>query len=178
MKIYIKHSLIGNKKNSNQWLKNLITQKMPKQYPAFLLSEAMVGLVIMAMIISLIVTILPTIRRVEPINEPRNISWQRLLENLEKVDDNPRWIDIKDGGHELVIRRFNKVTQAYKEYIIKQTRDSNRLYLSGEYGGFMPLLANVDKILFQAQNGIVSMEVVFLDGEKKSARLAIPHVSK
>lgn len=108
-----------------------------------------------------------------PLNNPRNVNWQRLLHNLENNPQPITWLKIDDWGHQLIIKRYSVAEKEQKKYIIRQTKSSHRLYMSGVLGGFMPLLSEVKTINFSDVNGRIRMEVTFLDDEIKVAKLAI-----
>lgn len=145
--------------------------------PAFSISEAFVGLIIVAMMLSVTSMLVANAKKQYPLNRPRNINWQRILHNLENNPQPIRWVQIEDQGHQLIVQKYSMAEKEQKKYIIRQTKTSHRLYMSGIDGGFMPLLGDVKVINFNNAKGRIVMEVVFLDGEIKKANLSIRKVS-
>lgn len=137
-----------------------------KNLKAFNLSEAVLGIIIMAIIIGLVNLWIPTFMYNQKNTTPRNINWQRLLANLEEKSNPITWTKISESGKQLYIKKYATREQITREYVLKKTQKTNRFYISGINGGYMPMIYDVKNVKFSEVNNCVLMEVIFLDGDE------------
>lgn len=141
-----------------------------KHRPGFTLIEACIGLIIIGFIIMIVDFAIPTIKKHPTLNNPVNLTWQNMIWSLEETNNAFKWIEIIDGGKSLKLTRS---VSARKEYVLKMTKSTNALYLSGENGGYMPIVFNVKQVMFQERQHRIWIKVVYKDGGSNEAYLLL-----
>lgn len=144
-----------------------------KNKQAFSLVEAMTGLLILGMIMGLLQLGVALVKDAQISNKPANYSWIQFIHNIETQQKPFYWQRIEGNGTVLNLWRNNRASDEEKEYILKLTKRTNTLYLSGSQGGYMPLIYNVKSVKFKKINNNVRIDIVFFSGEHRNAILAI-----
>ncbi|MBM7544530.1 competence type IV pilus minor pilin ComGF [Periweissella beninensis] len=144
-----------------------------KRQNAFSLVEALTGLLILGLITGLLQMGVLLVKDSLITNKPAMYSWIQFLHNIE-TDQNPfYWQKLAADKTQLGLWRQNKENGEAKEYILKLTKKTHTLYMSGVDGGYMPFIYNVETVKFKKIKNNIQINVVFISGEHRNAILAI-----
>ncbi|CAH0418473.1 competence type IV pilus minor pilin ComGF [Periweissella ghanensis] len=142
--------------------------------PAFTLIEACVGLILVSIIMTILQFALPNLKAQPVLVTPVNLTWQNMISALEESDQSFKWVEIVDDGHTLkLMRKLDASSPEPKEYLLKLTKSTHTLYLSGVAGGYMPIVYHVKKVQFEKRGHRIWMAVEYIDGGTNEAYLAI-----
>lgn len=149
-------------------------RRLYKHQPAFTLIEACVGLVLVSIIVTILQFALPNLKTQPALVTPVNLTWQNMIWALEESEQPFKWVEIMDEGNTLkLIRNIDGKSQESKEYLLKLTKSTHTLYLSGLSGGYMPIVYQVKKVQFEERGHRIWMSVQYIDGGNNEAYLAV-----
>ncbi|QBO35361.1 hypothetical protein EQG49_02210 [Periweissella cryptocerci] len=148
-----------------------------KKKPAFTLIEVFIALLIFGCVVSALYFGTSFMREKTLVNRPSNYTWQQFLHTIETTEYPFYWVKTLNAETELRVWRVSKDSgdgdAKVKEYILKNTKNSHTLHLTGSNGGFMPLVYGVETIKFKPVGRRIKVIIKFESGDIREANLGI-----